>query len=253
MGVKDSDLVHGFPATLPQLSSTPGWVALNQHEKKWLQEHTSNAVNNFRQSGLRALQSCAELAKIQRFLEGKPMNFTSWIRSSFGASERTAFRWLKSYKEMRGSASDEAILYLAQQGIAGLNSIGYSDVANVIKRLPPPEVSEEKAMEVWRERVGEQLREERRERRRGASKLTPENAQKAFVLTTLRLLRESGLETATQQLAWLRDGVGMVMERRSLHETLKTGPIQVPDGFIPKRGRPRKSDPVNECRGSDSA
>lgn len=223
------------------LSSTPGWLALDQHERKWLQEHTDNAITSFHQSGLKAIQCCAELATIQRFLGGKPMAFSTWLQTSFGGSGRTAYRWLKSYKEMRGAASDEAILYLAQQGIAGLNNIGHGEVASVLRRLPPPETSEKKVLEAWREKVGEQLRIGRRARRKKSLRLAPEDAKKVFITNTVRLLRDSGLKSPAQQLEWLREGVGMIMERRVLSGTFKTRRIPIPEGFMPKRGRPRKT------------
>src|SRR5215472_1351678 len=122
---------------IPQLPGTPGWVALSATEREWLQEHTSNALTAFRESGLKAIVCCVELAAVQNFLEGKPMNFTNWVRSSFGSSERTAYRWLSSYKEMRGAAPEEAILYLAQEGLAGVNNtLQPRELIPVLKSLP---------------------------------------------------------------------------------------------------------------------
>lgn len=61
---------------VPQLPSAPGWAALADRDREWLTQHTSNAITSFRESGFKAIQSCAELALIQAFLEGKSMTFT---------------------------------------------------------------------------------------------------------------------------------------------------------------------------------
>jgi hypothetical protein len=225
---------------VPGLPNTPGWVALSQHDREWLQEHTSSAVDNFRQSGFKAIQACAELAMIENFLDDKPMTMTNWMRTCLGASERTGWRWLANYKEMRGSASDEAILYLAREGVAGLNNVQAGDIAPVIKRLPPPKSGDKKSLEAWRDKIAEELRENRRNRRKGRkTRLDSEMALKAFVVDTRRLLRDANLNTTAEQKAWLKRGVGYVMETRAIGGTLTAERTAPPDGWLPRRGRPR--------------
>lgn len=225
---------------VPALPNTPGWSAMNQKDREWLQEHTSNAVDNFRQSGFKAIQSCAEIALIEQFLEGKPMTMTNWMATCFGASERTGWRWLKSYKEMRGAASDDAILYLAEQGISGLNSIQRGDIVSVIKRLPPPKDSDKKHLEEWRNSVGVELRKGRSGRRKSMRRLDPDEAMKTSITFRARLLREAKIGESAAQRAWLKKELGYLMEMRAVTGTVSAERVPIPDGFMPRRGRPRK-------------
>ena len=233
----------------PILPTTKEWSTLAQKDRDWILEHTSNAITNFRQSGLKAIQCCAEVAMIQNFLEGKPLTFTTWMKSVFPdeASERTGWRWLKNYKELRGSASDSAILYLAESGISGMNNLGQREILTAVKRLPPPKGSDKKQLESWKNKVGETVRELRRSRRSGKPrKLDEEEALKVFILTGRRLLRECGLKTSAEQRAWLKRGTGMIMELRAIPGTVTTERIPVPDGFLPQVGRPRKSPKTHQ-------
>lgn len=223
------------------LPNTPGWAALEQNDREWLQQHTSNAVTSFRESGFKAIQACAELALVQTFLEGKSMSFTNWVRACFGSSERTAYRWLASYKEMRGAAPDAAILYLAQEGVAGINSMQPREIAPVLKALPAPKSMDKKALEAWKEKVGEELRQRRSRRRlHHPLKLELDDAIRSFVLTGARLMREARLATSAEQRAWLKRAVGYLMEARAITGTVSAERTPIPEGFLPKRGRPRK-------------
>lgn len=231
---------------LPQLPNTPGWTGLAQNDREWLTLHTSNAVTNFRESGLKAIQACAELSLIRKFLADKTLTFTNWVRSSFGSSERTAYRWLASYEQLRGAAADEAVLYLAQEGIAGINNtVQPRELAPVLKALPPPrDLHNKKAMEAWKTRVGEELRQRRSRRRTQAPlELDPDDALRVFVLTTDRLMRECRLQTSAEARAWLRKGGGYVMQKRAVSGSVTLERLPIPDGFLPRRGRPRKQPP----------
>jgi len=230
---------------VPGLPHTPGWVALSEKDKQWLQEHTSNAVDNFRQSGLRALQACAEMAMIESFLDGKPMTMTNWIQTCFRSSERTAWRWLARYKEMRSQGvTDEAILYLAKEGIAGVASIQTGDVVNVVKSLPPPKGTSERALSSWKDEVAEKLRTSRAGRAKGRKrKLDPEDAAKIGAVTLNRLLREAGIQTTKEAKQWLQ-WLGYLMDRRAIAGTLTVERTPAPEGWWPQVGRPRKTGKI---------
>lgn len=235
---------------IPQLPSTPGWVSLTATDREWLQEHTSNALTSFRESGLKAIQFCVELASIQTFLEGKAMTFTNWVRTCFGPSERTAYRWLASYKELRGTAPDQAIAYLAQEGLAGVNNtLQPRELVPVLKALPAPRSADKKALETWREKVSEELRERRSKRRKRVSlTLKEDDALRAFVITGRRLLREARLDTSAEQRNWLKRGVGYLMQLRAITGSITVERTPIPDGFMPQVGRPRKSIEAKTAR-----
>lgn len=224
----------------PGLPHTPGWNSLSTKDRDWLLEHTSNAISNFRQSGLKAIQCCAELALVQNYLEGKPMSFTRWVDTIFTdeASARTAWRWLKNYKEMRGSATDQAILYLAERGITGLNNIGQREILTAVKKLPPPKTTDKKQLEAWTGKVGETVRELRRIRHK-RPKLSEDDAIKVGATTLVRLLREAQQKTSAEQKAFLKRLISIVMELRAISGTLAVERSPIPEGFMPKRGRPR--------------
>lgn len=224
---------------IPGLANAPGWVALNQTEQQWLQEHTSNAVSNLRQSGFKAIQACAELAMIEKFLEDKPLTMTNWMRTCLGASERTGRRWLANYKEMKAvsGATDEQIMYLAQEGVAGMSNIHQGDIVSALKKLPAPK--DKRGLPAWKDQIGEALKEGRRARRKGA-KLNEEEALLAWVLTARRVMREAKMGSSAEQRAWLKRGLGYIMELRAVTGTVTAERTPLPDGFLPTVGRPRK-------------
>jgi hypothetical protein len=223
------------------LPHTPGWIALSQSDRDWLQEHTSNAVDNFRQSGLKALQSCAEMAMIEEFLKDKPLKMTNWIDTCFQSSSRTAWRWLANYKEMRGSASDQAILYLAKEGIAGMQSAHAGEIATAIKQLPAPKSTGARELEAWKEKLAEKLKENRSQRSKGKRrKLDPDEAAKSAVVTLRRLMRESRLDSTKEQKGWLARTIGYLMDIRAIPGSLTADRTPPPDGWMPQVGRPRK-------------
>lgn len=225
-----------------QLPQTPGWVAMNPRDREWLQESTSEALSLFRESGLTAIKFCAKLSEIQNFLEHQPMTFTNWVRSSFGPSERTAYRWLAAYKELRGTAPEPAILYLAQEGLAGVNNtLQPRELIPVLKSLPAPKSTDKKALEPWRQKVSEELRSRRSKRRKRISlKHSDEDALRVFVTITRRLLRDAGIDSSAEQRKWLARGVGYVMQLRAIGGTISAERTPIPDGFMPQVGRPRK-------------
>ncbi len=228
-----------------QLPSTPGWVGMNQSDREWLQQETSSALTLYRESGLKAIQFCIKLDSIQQFLEGKTMNFTNWVRTCFGSSERTAYRWLSAYKEMRGAVPDQALLYLAQEGLAGVNNtLQPRELLPVLKALPAPKGGDRKTLEGWSEKVSQELRQRRSKRRKRVSlTLKEEDALRVFVITARRLMREAKLESSAEQRAWLKRGVGYIMQLRAISGTVTTERTSIPEGFMPQVGRPRKSPP----------
>lgn len=78
-------------------------------------------------------------------------------------------------------------------------------------------------------------------RRKGHKKLDPEEALKMFVVVGNRLMRESKLTDSASQRAWLKRAVGYLMEKRALTGTVSTERTPIPDGFMPRVGRPRRS------------
>lgn len=225
-----------------QLPQTPGWVAMNQRDREWLQENTSEALTLFRESGLTAIKFCIKMKGIQDFLEGKPMNFTNWVRTCFGPSERTAYRWLSAYRELSSTASEPALLYLAQEGLAGVNNtLQPKELLPVLKALPAPKSADKRVLDGWRTKVSEELRSRRSKRRKRISlKHSDEDALRVFVITTRRLLRDAGIDSSAEQRKWLARGVGYIMQLRAIAGTVSAERTPIPEGFLPQVGRPRK-------------
>lgn len=228
-----------------QLPHTPGWAGMSENDREWLQVNTSEALTLYRDSGVKAIQFCMKLKSIQDFLEGKTMTWTNWVRSSFGSSERTAYRWLESYKKMRADAPDHALLSLAQEGLAGVNNtLQPRELVPILKALPAPKTNDQKSLATWRHKVAEEIRSRRSKRRKRVSlTLDQEDALRDWVLTGRRVMREAKLETSAEQRKWLAKGVGYLMELRAISGTVTTDRTPIPDGWLPQVGRPRKDAP----------
>lgn len=235
---------------VPQLPSTAGWVAMTQSDREWLQEHTSAALSLYRESGLKALQFCVELASIQNFLEGKSMTFTNWVRSCFGSSERTAYNWLESYKKLLAVSTEPAILSLAQEGLAGVQTIkGPRELLPVLKALPAPKSADKKGLETWREKVSQELRSRRSKvRKRVPLKLDKEDSLRSYVVTTRRLIRECGLETSADVRAWLKRGGGYLFQMFAVSGSITVERTPIPDGWLPQVGRPKNPPPAHKSK-----
>lgn len=226
---------------VPGLPNTPGWVALNQAEKDWVQQATSDVNSNFRAAGIASLKGILSLMSIQAYLEGKPMTMTNWLRTSFPGSERAGRRWLQLGDELIKYAPQEALLALAEKGVANLGNLQTGHLLPAVKKLPPPK--DKKQYTAWAEKIGEEVKQTYRERRKGHhSKLSEDGALVAFVQTTVRLMKEAKLGTSAEQRGFLKRGVGIVMEERAITGTISTERISIPEGFFPKRGRPRKKE-----------
>ena len=225
---------------VPGLPNTPGWVALNQAEKDWVQQATSEVNASFRSAGLSTLKGILGLMSMRSYLEGKPMTMTNWLRTSFPGSERAGRRWLELGDKLADNAPQDALLMLAEKGVANLGNLQTGHLLPAIKALPPPK--DKKKYPEWIEAVGEKVKETYRERRKGRHpKLSEDGALVAFVQTTVRLMKEAKLGTSADQRGFLKKGVGMVMEERAITGTISTERISIPEGFFPKRGRPRKT------------
>ncbi len=120
----------------PELQNTPGWAALARDKQDWLLEHTSNILQYRRMEGLSAVAACRELAEVESTLLGESMTMTNYIRSVFGASERTAWRRLADFKELRKHRTDHMIEMVASKGatlLKGASGIHMGALVNVAK------------------------------------------------------------------------------------------------------------------------
>ena len=224
---------------IPGLPNTPGWVALNQAEKDWVQQATSDVNASFRSAGLSTLKGILGLMSLRSYLEGKPLTMTNWLRTSFPGSERGGRRWLELGDKLADYAPQDALLMLAEKGVANLGNLQTGHLLPVIKENPPPK--DKKKYSEWIDVVGEKVKETYRERRKGRHpKLTEDGALKNFVQTGVRLLKEAKLGTSAEQRGFLKRGVGMVMEKRAITGTVSTERVPIPEGFFPPRGRPKK-------------
>ena len=63
-------------------------------------------------------------------------------------------------------------------------------------------------------------------------RLSATGYQRCLLNASVRYIREAGLTTPEEKLVWLRDLVGMVMEKENIPGTLATERIPIPDGYI---------------------
>ena len=225
---KEIELVPGLPMT-------KGWESLSQHDKTWMQEHTSSARGLGKEAGIKAIELCLEVAAIKNFLEDKPMPFTGWAENCFPG----AFGVMQLYNRMRKHASDDAIRYLAQEGIAGMANIHGGDIAMAIEKAPAP--AKPSQFPSWGKLLEAEVRSERSNRRKGkVPKLDPDDAIKAGVTILDRLMREAKITTSAEGRAFLKRLCGYMMEKRAISGTVSIERTSIPAGFLPRRGRPRK-------------
>ena len=231
----------------PELQNTPGWAALARDKQDWLLEHTSNILQYRRMEGLSAVAASKELAEIQIALEGGPIKMKHYIRSVFGASERTAWRRLADFKELRKYWSDNMIEMIASKGATLLKGASGIHMGSLLKvaRLAPtaPKSKDDKVIEAY---ITKDLRDAIKDTRSAARtgkvvKITGEDAAKMAFNSVVRVMRGVKLATSAEKRKWLTTVVGWVMEYNAISGTMRVGRIAIPDGTIAKVGRPRGS------------
>jgi hypothetical protein len=235
---KEIELVKGLPLTA-------GWNALSETDKAWMQEHTS-IVRGLRrdteelaaQAGSKAIATCLETAGIRQFLEGKSMPFTRWAENCFPG----AFDVLQVYAKLRDRANgnDEALRYLAKHGVPGLSNIQGGDIANALVKAPPPKNPSQ--FPAWSKQLEAEVRTERSQRRRNTKKrkLSDDDFIRIFVTTNKRLLKETGIPDSAGRRALLKKALSYLMQTMAIAGTIAAEKESIPDGFMPKVGRPQK-------------
>ena len=228
---------------VPGLPSTPGWTSLSQERRDWLLERTESIAKYRRQQAVGAVGEARELARVQAGLEGTSMKMGSYLSTMYGKSERTAWKRLQDYRELQKVMPEEAIDALVNNTdgfLAGSAGLGAGDVIRAAKALPPPKSKEPKVIEGYLGSLREKLKEERRTRRAGHRRLDPDDGIKMVVLLTRKIFREAKIATSAEGRAFLRKMVGYIMEDRAIPGSVTAERTIIPDGFMPRRGRPRK-------------
>lgn len=192
--------------------------------------------------GLGALGACVELTDVEKGLKGERFTMKEYMRTVFGQSERTAWRRLADYRELRTHWSEKVIESVVQNGLRGASGIGVRDLINVAKALPAPKSRDEKVIEGFiNTDVREKIRSQRQDRGKGKTlTFTEAEAAKMALNAMLRYIRSVNLETSAQKRKWLTRVMGWVLEGEAVSGTMRVGRISIPDGVIIKRGRPRK-------------
>ena len=228
----------------PDLSAIPGWVSMNRGQQDWLLEQDSQAHQLQRLEGMSAISGALKLIEIEAGLQGTDMSFTSYLRGSFGQSERTAWRRVKDFKELAKHMSPAVIKAIAANGsnlLRGVSGSGVKDLISAAKQLPPPKNANEKVIEGYISNdLREKLREIRQERRpKVAIKLTDEMSAKMALHALLRYMRKSKMKTSQEKKHFLLRVVGWAMMAEAVAGTLRVGKITIPEGTLIKRGYPK--------------
>lgn len=229
----------------PDLSAIPGWVSMNRGQQDWLMEQDTQAHQFQRLEGMSAISGCLKLIEIEAGLQGTEMSFTSYLRGSFGQSERTAWRRVKDFKELAKHMSPAVIKAIAANGsnlLRGVSGSGIKDLISAAKQLPPPKNANDKVIEGYiANDLRDKLREIRQERRpKVAIKLTDEMSAKMALHALLRYVRMAKMKTSAEKRHFLMRVFGWAMEAEAVSGTIRVGRISIPEGTIIRRGRPRK-------------
>lgn len=228
----------------PDLSAIPGWVSMNRGQQDWLMEQDTQAHQFQRLEGMSAISGCLKLIEIESGLQGTEMSFTSYLRGSFGQSERTAWRRVKDFKELAKHMSPAVIKAIAANGsnlLRGVSGSGIKDLISAAKQLPPPKNANDKIIEGYiANDLREKLREMRRERRPKAPiTLTDEMSAKMALHSVLRYGRKAKMKTSAEKRHFYTRVFGWVMEAEAISGTLRVGRISIPEGTLIKRGYPK--------------
>lgn len=228
---------------VPDLVKVPGYVALSEKGREYLRNETSAALGNFRKAGMHTIMFCIDIAKVEKFLEDKPVSFRNWCETVFPSARTTAMRALKKFRELTTAADEDALLNLAEHGIPGMQNMQAGRLVSVIKRLPPPKVNRnEKSMSEWRGKLAEKLRQNFREASAGREeKIDREEAAKSIALSVRLYLRKAeGVETSKDKRDIIAEAMSYLMDRESISGTITITRKPAPDGWWPAVGRPRK-------------
>lgn len=228
----------------PDLSAIPGWVSMNRGQQDWLLEQDSQAHQLQRLEGMSAISGALKLIEIEAGLQGTEMSFTSYLRGSFGQSERTAWRRVKDFKELSKHLTPAVIKAIAANGsnlLRGVSGSGVRDLISAAKELPPPKSANDKVIEGYiTNDLRGKLREIRQERRpKGPIKLTDEMSAKMGFNALLRYGRKANMKTSAEKRHFYTRIFGWVMEAEAITGTLRVGRISIPDAMIIRRGYPR--------------
>ena len=136
--------------------------------------------------------------------------------------------------------SDEAMLHLATYGIEASAGVETKRVLSAVKQLPPPKGNDPKTLEKWATSIGAQIMKSRAQSKKGVRRIDAREALQTLITTALYLVRQTRLSTSAEQREWITSFVGYFMELRGISGTVETRRVSVPDGFMPKRGRPPK-------------
>ena len=218
---------------------------MNRGQQDWLMEQDTQAHQFQRLEGMSAISGCLKLIEIEAGLQGTEMSFTSYLRGSFGQSERTAWRRVRDFKELAKHMSPAVIKAIAANGsnlLRGVSGSGVKDLISAAKQLPPPKNANEKVIEGYISNdLREKLREIRQERRPKAPiKLTDEMSAKMALHALLRYVRMAKMKTSAEKRHFLMRVFGWAMEAEAVSGTIRVARISIPDGVIIRRGRPRK-------------
>jgi hypothetical protein len=238
---RSSDLEIQDIAT--DLTKTPGWYSISPEKQERMIQRASK-IQRYRKIGvITSIAECKELIDVENDLKNEQMTLTSYIRSVYKNSERTARRRLADYRELIQYWPPNVIEALATDGmelLKGSSGVGTRDLLSVAKELPAPKTNSPKVIEGFIENdVRQKLKDFRRSRKKRTMKLNPENSLSIGVRTISRLMRQSNIDTSAKQRDWLQRLIGMVMQLRAIPGTVSATRTGIPDGFLPKRGRPR--------------
>jgi hypothetical protein len=193
-------MTHKLTVFEPGLSDTPGWAKLSPTRREWLQEKTSNIKKLGAMEGLAAASGAVELYDVKQGLHGEAMNLTDYIRTVFGASERTGWRKLDQVEQ--------------------LISEGWTFIENKVRTR----LKENRSVR----RAGK------------AVKLTEDDGTRILFNTGRRILKSmKSLQTSADRRTVLKTVVGWWMEDMAIPGTLECKRLSIPDGVVAKVGYPK--------------
>lgn len=240
--VRQEDLVYD-----DKLPLTPGWTALPEEDKEWLQKTHSDDLHMGQAETIISVSRALHLYDVEQRLQGKTMKISHYIKTRYGGNYAMGWERLKKIKliiEKRGETFVRA--FLSDKGVEifkGATTVGLGDLLNAVKQLPAPKSNDPKTIEGQLMDVRKKVTEDRANRVKGrATKLKDEDAITIMFRQDKNVLdKTKGFGTTAERKAVLKTLVGYLMQFYAIGGKLECVPLSIPEGVEGHVGRPRKA------------
>lgn len=227
-----------------------GWSKLSAEKKERIQRITSDVKKFGAMEDFGLISAGLRLLDAERELEGEELTLTTYLKTVYGASERSGWRRLKRAKRLNAKWPADLVRAIAEKGsllLRGVAGIGVEDLIRVAEELPAPKKLDDRTVDAFIEGpVRLKLYEHKSIRRAGKQlRLDEEDGMRHMFNNDRRIMRAMRKNsTSADRRQVLKTVVGWLMEDFAIPGALECKRISIPEGTVAKVGRPRKAEQV---------